>query len=310
MDREQTRSLAVAALIVLSVALAAAFLSGAIEQGPLQDFGLGNADQTRSPGENTTGGGFVGGTGRSGPSAIFCVTHPLFLWGVPLFILGVGAYLVHRFGYWAGSRISAGFGLLVAIPYALLASCPDSDRGFAPTSDVGNILSRAGAVVPTRSTDPLIIAALTLGAIVLVGVAVRYLANRSAGNGDAGWFTLRTPPRPANPTSDLAGMGEVAGDAADRIAEDADVDNEVYRAWREMTAYLDIDAPRASTPGEFAEAAVAEGLDPDRVDALTDVFERVRYGDADPEAYAEDARAALRAIEEAVAEEDPSNRRN
>lgn len=98
---------------------------------------------------------------------------------------------------------------------------------------------------------------------------------------------------------DLTAVGRTAGAAADRI-EDATADNEVYRAWREMTEVLDVDRPDSSTPREFATAATAAGVDPDAVDDLTDVFEAVRYGGADPTGDREAAAVdALRRIEAA-----------
>nr|WP_197407776.1 DUF4129 domain-containing protein [Halobacterium noricense] len=107
-------------------------------------------------------------------------------------------------------------------------------------------------------------------------------------------------PEPAPETDDdaLGAIGTVAGEAADRIAENADVENETYRAWREMTEYLDVANPEASTPAEFAAAARDAGMDREHVDELTDLFRAVRYGGAeatdDREQRAVDA---LRAIE-------------
>ncbi|MFC7194900.1 DUF4129 domain-containing protein [Halosimplex aquaticum] len=65
-----------------------------------------------------------------------------------------------------------------------------------------------------------------------------------------------------------------------------------------MTTALQVPDPATSTPGEFADAAVTAGMDEGRVDDLTDLFERVRYGD-EPVSEAHERRAAetLRAIE-------------
>lgn len=83
------------------------------------------------------------------------------------------------------------------------------------------------------------------------------------------------------PDRAASAVGDAAGRAADRLLADADaaVTNEVYRAWREMTHPLDVDNPAASTPREFADAAVDAGIDPDDVETLTTLFERVRYGE-------------------------------
>ncbi|MBV0923852.1 DUF4129 domain-containing protein [Halomicroarcula limicola] len=80
-------------------------------------------------------------------------------------------------------------------------------------------------------------------------------------------------------TEDPTALGEAAGRAADRIADDAPLDNVVYRAWREMTDALDVPDPETSTPGEFQAAAVDAGMDSEDVAVLTDLFETVRYGD-------------------------------
>lgn len=303
MERDRARSLAVAVLAVLALALAAAILSGAVETGPLQDFGLGNAPESDAPGGGGGSGFFPGGGSARGAFGLFCITHPLFVYGIPLFALGVAALLVHRFGYWAGSRLSAAFGLLLGIPYALLTSCEAANGGLEAPAAVGDAWAQAGAVVPSAATNPLVLVGLILGGVILVVLIVRYLGRRFGSDGSGAAFHVALAPRPANPTSDLAGVADAAAEAADRIDDAAAVDNEVYRAWREMTEHLEVERPAASTPGEFAEAAIAEGLDPARVEALTDVFERVRYGDADPAEYATEAVEALRGIEAAAEEE-------
>ncbi|MEF8813416.1 MAG: DUF4129 domain-containing protein [Halovenus sp.] len=102
-------------------------------------------------------------------------------------------------------------------------------------------------------------------------------------------------------------IGRIAGDAADRIESDdggtADADNEVYRAWREMTEQLDVEGAETTTPGEFKTAAVDAGMSPDDVRELTRLFEDVRYGGHDPTADREQrALDVLRRIEEKYGE--------
>ncbi len=60
--------------------------------------------------------------------------------------------------------------------------------------------------------------------------------------------------------------------------EDEDPDNEVYRAWAEMTAQLNIESGEATTPRELERRAVTAGMAPDDVRELTALFETVRYG--------------------------------
>ncbi len=61
--------------------------------------------------------------------------------------------------------------------------------------------------------------------------------------------------------------------------------------------------PDAATPTEFAAAAVDAGMAREDVEALTEVFEAVRYGAAEPTAARErEAVEALRRIERAYAD--------
>lgn len=55
---------------------------------------------------------------------------------------------------------------------------------------------------------------------------------------------------------------------------------EVHRAWLSLVDRIDVDRPWARTPGECANEAVDEGLDPSGVRIVTEVFEEVRYSDA------------------------------
>jgi hypothetical protein len=107
-------------------------------------------------------------------------------------------------------------------------------------------------------------------------------------------------PEESTPAADVAAVARAAGRAADRIEARDEFDNEVYRAWDEMTRHLDVANPDASTPAEFAGAAVDAGVAREDVDALTEVFEAVRYGAADAtEAREREAIEALRRIERA-----------
>lgn len=114
---------------------------------------------------------------------------------------------------------------------------------------------------------------------------------------------------------DTAAIGRAAGRAADRLGDDGEdegaeggdgdgFENEVYRAWLEMTAGLDVDRPASSTPGEFADAAIEAGMRPDDVRELTALFEAVRYGGRGATAERERrARGLFRLIEARYAPE-------
>ncbi|MDJ1431799.1 DUF4129 domain-containing protein [Halostagnicola sp. A-GB9-2] len=100
--------------------------------------------------------------------------------------------------------------------------------------------------------------------------------------------------------AEQAAVGKAAGRAATRIeATDEDgIDNEVYRAWEEMTGLLEVDRPETSTPREFADAAIDAGLARHHVEDLTRLFEDVRYGGTETTDEMEDrAVSVLRQIE-------------
>lgn len=105
---------------------------------------------------------------------------------------------------------------------------------------------------------------------------------------------------------DKAAVGEAAGRAADRIEQEADIDNEVYRAWREMTELLDMSNPETGTPEDFAAAAVKAGMGKDDVRELTRLFEDVRYGNVEPSPEREERAVGLfRRLEARYTEDEP-----
>ncbi|SNZ04973.1 protein of unknown function [Natronoarchaeum philippinense] len=159
------------------------------------------------------------------------------------------------------------------------ASNNSSGDSGGPVGD-GNLFATAGLV-----------AALLIGLLAVAGA--EYIPD-----GDDDQQSRRESAADAD-DADAAAIGEAAGRAADRIeATDDGFENEVYRAWREMADGVDVGSPRTSTPAEFAAAAADAGLDPDRVEELTDLFEAVRYGDrAVTEERERRAVEALRGIE-------------
>lgn len=148
---------------------------------------------------------------------------------------------------------------------------------------------------PTALFAVLLVVALVASAVLLI------TAGRDDDAGAVGGPSADDPEEPPEATA----LGRRAGAAADRIEADADVDNEVFRAWREMTDALAVERPQSTTPTEFADAAVAAGVDRDDAEALTALFEEVRYGGAAPtEDRERRAVAALRRIEAAYADGD------
>lgn len=112
-------------------------------------------------------------------------------------------------------------------------------------------------------------------ALALVGALVIRMLGRSS----RGEELDPVAPDRATVRDEGARAGQSHAPVASLLADaNADLENEVYRAWLEMTRVLDVDRPESSTPGEFAEAALAAGANPEDVATLTQAFEAVRYG--------------------------------
>lgn len=312
-DATTARRLAVALLAVVALAAAAATIDTTVTGGTGGGFGFGS-------------GGAVGGSPspaidapaneRAFAAGGVCVpflTRPLVVAGLLLAVL-VSLYTVYRETDSPGAvaATAVGVGLPLAMLWALLTACQFDLRlalGFGFDGRGGGVPLPAGGEEfgfggtggggGTVATPTAIFGAVLV--VALVAAVVLFLVSTGdALNGD----DERDESASAS-AADVRGVGRAAGEAADRLEDDADVDNEVYRAWIEMTAHLDVDRPASSTPGEFVAAAVDAGMDPADVEELTDLFEAVRYGDESvTEERGERAVSALRRIESAYAGED------
>jgi hypothetical protein len=174
---------------------------------------------------------------------------------------------------------------VVAAVAVVAASLPVTDGAAdPPTSNVtaGGEPNESAVEAPplgwaARGLTVLVALALTAG---VGGMVVRWSLRDADLDQD--------PPAPDDdgPTADpdLDAVADAAGRAARRIerADPDAFDNEVYHAWRAMTVALAADGDRTRTPEEFRELAVDAGMDPGDVHELTDLFRRVRYGDAEP----------------------------
>ncbi len=113
------------------------------------------------------------------------------------------------------------------------------------------------------------------------------------------WRALRPP---ALPEGDLlVQLGNEAQGALARLRAGEDLRDVVLRCYREMTRVLSeergLRRPRAMTPREFERRLREAGLDVQPVHRLTQLFERVRYGDRRPDAREErEAQECLEAI--------------
>lgn len=304
---------AIAAISIVALAAAAATLDTARPTGG----GLGPGSDGGTGAGDTEGGNPLGFDDRGG-GPIFAGRLPA--WGgcidflrSPEFFAGVAAFVGlfvlvvrHRHDTLVAGALLLAWGLPAFVVYLFLAACPsasaDGDVGLVP-SELENASRSRGGGMPgasegTSPVPPSLALLALLGLVLLVAVAVVLRAS------DDEAVVPERPPQPSDEER-VAEIGRVAGEAADRIAGAGDLENEVYRAWREMVALLDVDNPRATTPGEFARAATAAGMARADVAELTDLFEAVRYGGAAPTAEREAAAvAALRRIESAYAGDD------
>jgi hypothetical protein len=309
-ERDTARTIVIALLCILAIAFAAATLNSAVSDGGAgTGLGGGSGGVGSGPTDPSTPQ-LASDGGPSVPIEFPCYpvldTAPAILLMLAAFLLLVGVAYRKAGGLGAFAVIGP-VGIPVLLLHALLTACT------APPLRSGGLmggLNRSDFSLPQGGTgglgdgartvtSPSILMFLVLG-ITLVG-AVVLLVRSSSGSEE------ETPEADALEESgeDIAAVGRAAGEAADRIESESSVENEVYRAWREMTEYLHVPSPESSTPGEFAAAAVDAGMDPEDVSELTGLFEEVRYGghEANDE-HEKRAIAALRRIERTYAEDD------
>jgi len=261
------------------------------ESGSLNTSDLdGNGTSNLEPGDSS--GGIV--------ANIQTCIEPLSAWyGTAIYFgafLGV-IYLIKR-AYSFGAAI---LGMYAVAPVAFTAyflgtaRCVSVETGGPGNNGVADAITDvAGSSLLSPDVSPVVIAAVFGIALVAVA-AVLFRAS-----GDQTVTTLGEEEDDTGEQPDVADLAAAAGEAAERLQEhDADVDNEVYRAWWEMTSLLNVPRPDSATPGEFADAAIEAGLDESHVDDLTTLFEEVRYGRRDPKSREERAIAIFQEIETA-----------
>ncbi|WP_458188594.1 DUF4129 domain-containing protein [Haladaptatus sp. NG-WS-4] len=312
MDLDSARPVAIALLGVLAIALAAATLNSAVtaDGGGGTGFGFGpggsgfgETDESTSPEQP--------GTAPVVPISFPC--YPVLMSGPAIAAIVGGFLLLVGVAYWRAGLLGAfavvgPVGVPVLLAHAILTACTSASTGGAngsllPGDEQRNFSLPAGGSGGAGDgaatvLSPSLALFVVLG-IALVGAVVLLVKSSSGNDPDL--------PEDDVPTTeeDIAAVGRAAGEAADRIESDASVENEVYRAWHEMTHHLDVPSPESSTPGEFAAAAVDAGMNADDVSELTTTFEAVRYGGEDPTGDRERrAVSALRRIERHYAEDD------
>jgi len=309
-DRDALRPVLIGVVCVLAIALAAATLTSPVDTGsggggitPSSDPA---GDQPVGLGDDDTSGRSGGGLGAasicietlSGPGAYLVLAAVL---------LGIGAVFYRNYGGLTAFGITFAVGIpLLVVVLVLTAGCAGgvstNATGTNMTPDIGdgNGSSQPLGTGEDGASDPTAPPALIALLLGVAGVALVGLYLASDGSDDE-----MPEEEAATAAEQREAIGRAAGRAADRIEDDVDVENEVYRAWREMTEHLDVDRPETSTPAEFADAAVEAGMSGADVGELTRLFEEVRYGGATPtEDRERRAVAALRRIESAYAADD------
>jgi len=314
---QNVRALIIALVCVLAVSLAASTLadpqspSGA-GPGIGSDLQSGTAVQSGDSGNDQS---FLKQPGSTEPIPLSGACIPILLspqipFGGLLILVGTAWILKRRENAAYAFVFTFLLTLLLAVPYILLTDCGTDSRNYSQdavlipsfsNNSSGGVL---GGSAGGQAADQVLSPTVLVGLLVVVSVLFAVLAYRASGDDEAGEDQL--PEAEAVDPEDrnaLAAVGAAAGEAADRIEDAADVDNEVYRAWRDMTDHVDVPDSETSTPREFATAARDAGMDSAHVDALTNLFREVRYGGADATADREQrAVDALRAIEERYAE--------
>lgn len=292
MDRSTLRYALVALLGGVAVVLAAATLPTATrpdrDPGPAGD-GDGNGGLLPPPPEDSPAGTV---DVPSIPEELLAVValvvaiatlwylyhhwRELFLWLSHMVILAIVAFLLYRL---FSAVFSSGLG-----------------EPAEPGADGGLDGGGGGGSDQLVTTDPSVLSVLFVFVLGLVLLGLLVAMMRTSGEEE--------PSEPADEDAETAAaVGRAAGRAADRLEEAEDADNEVYRAWVEMTRLVSSGERETKTPGEFAAAAADAGMDPEDVGELTRLFEHVRYGTYDPSA-ADERRAVglFRRIESTYAE--------
>lgn len=310
--REKLRPVVIALLCVLALGLAAATLTSPTDPG-----GSGEGPEIPSSGGTSVGtpadqdGAEVGEMEQSGsgsPEGLnfdYCVSafggEPVWLVIIGMLaVIGAGVSLVY--GRYAGLAAAVvALWPAVILTLVLTAGCEAPAPSEQAVSEAANVTEEAISPAGGGSGEPVLTSPTSLIALLLVVASIGVVAAAVLrGGGEESETPVESSPDDAETR---ARIGSVAGESADRLEDDATLENEVYRAWAGMAEPLPVERPETSTPTEFADAAIDAGISPDDVRELTGLFETVRYSTADPTAEREQqAVDALRRIERAYSE--------
>ncbi|WP_053946928.1 DUF4129 domain-containing protein [Halolamina sediminis] len=318
MQRDTAVAIVLALLALLAIGAAGATLENPAEtdsgsgigSGSGSGFGSGSGGSGDGNASSATGGSPMQLGGQVGGA---CITV---LQTLSAKLLLFGSVVVFA-GYVWWRTDSPGMGLVTAVLYGpivymlwyALGTCQTIQEA-SPAGQTANQTRTAngsaggsgglGSAAETATSQPSVLLVVVLVVLVLAAIVLLYVASAD----DIVNSQVDREPDDEEEVSDIAAVGRLAGEAADRIEAGDAFDNEVFRAWVEMTTHLAVEHPESSTPAEFATAAVEAGMEPDDVRELTDLFEEVRYGDQKVTDEREKrATAALRRIEDSYAEE-------
>ena len=307
MERDALVAVAVALLALVALGVAAATLDTAVDTGS-GGFGGGAADGP-SVGEVEDDSGALSPSSESGSIGVSGLCYPALRQPPALAVFVLGLALLAGLTYYdtasllASAAVVGAVGTPIGLLWWLFSTCRSVSESVSISLGVGG--NESGILPPGvgggglgggegAASAPQVLFVLVVAVAIVASVATLLFA----GGDDEADGEAAADPSTAEEPPELDAIGRAAGEAADRI-ESSDADNEVYRAWRDMTDVLDVDRPASSTPAEFATAAVDAGVDEEPVTALTEVFERVRYGGEDATDDRERrAVEALRRIEE------------
>jgi hypothetical protein len=291
------RSAAIAVLAIAAIALAAATLPSTVSPES------GNPGPGDGPGE----GGLLpvpGGQPAATPIDPLRIPYLSEILSVLAVVAAVVALAYVLTNWREALPILTATVAVVAVVLLLFWLFGSPNRPVPPGASVpnGSILGgggggQGGTGETSAPSIPSVLVLFVLG-FALVGTVLTFFRTRSS-------TADESSPDAEGETTGAAAVGRAAGRAADRIEEETGPDNEVYRAWREMTGLLDVTRPETTTPGEFAAAAVDAGIARPDVSELTRLFEDVRYGGTEPsDADERRALAIFRHIEDEYAEDE------
>jgi hypothetical protein len=315
MNRRALKVLVVAVLAAGAIVAAA----GTVDDVRTDGGGTPGADDVDRSGTSTTATEpapptrtTVAGTTGAGAKqdCLEFMTHPLVVLAIVTLWAGIVYWIYRRNGPMEATAAFLCILIFMFLAYPALAICNPGGQPQTPneSGEVPELPNRTdgaggdgvgdGSGDDGPSTPDLPFVLLAILAILAVAAVGGVLVTRGDDDEDLDVFDDAAELPEEEDVGDVDAVAAAAGRAADRIEETTDLDNEIYRAWVEMTEHLDVEHPESSTPGEFARAALAAGIDRDDVTELTELFERVRYGAEEPTPDRESrALDALRRIE-------------